>query len=68
MRDTLNAPIEYDTFHRGYYYSEKRYRLPVAFATADDVLALGMAKSFLLLYRNTPLYETAYPFFRLTPL
>jgi predicted DNA-binding transcriptional regulator YafY len=62
MRDTLNAPIEYDTFHRGYYYSEKRYRLPAAFATADDVLALGMAKSFLSLYRNTPLYETVKQF------
>jgi predicted DNA-binding transcriptional regulator YafY len=62
MRDTLNAPIEYDTFHRGYYYSEKYYRVPAAFATAEDMLALGMAKTFLSLYRDTPLYETAKQF------
>jgi predicted DNA-binding transcriptional regulator YafY len=23
IRDTLNAPIEYDTLRRGYYYAEK---------------------------------------------
>jgi predicted DNA-binding transcriptional regulator YafY len=62
MRDTLNAPIEYDTFHRGYYYSEKRYRVPAAFATSEDMLALGLAKTFLSLYRDTPLYETAKQF------
>jgi predicted DNA-binding transcriptional regulator YafY len=59
MRDTLNAPVEYDTLHRGYYYSENRYRVPAAFATAEDMLALGMAKTFLSLYQDTPLYETA---------
>jgi predicted DNA-binding transcriptional regulator YafY len=59
MRDILNAPIDYDSFHRGYYYSEKRYRVPAAFATTEDMLALGMAKTFLSLYHDTPLYETA---------
>jgi predicted DNA-binding transcriptional regulator YafY len=62
MRVTLNAPIEYDTFHRGYYYSEKGYRVHAAFATTEDMLALGMAKTFLSLYRDTPLYETAKQF------
>jgi predicted DNA-binding transcriptional regulator YafY len=62
MRDTLNAPIEYDAVHRGYYYAEKRYRVPAAFATAEDMLALGLVKSFLSLYRNTPLYGMAKQF------
>jgi predicted DNA-binding transcriptional regulator YafY len=59
MKDMLNAPIEYDALRRGYYYSEPNYRIPAGFTTAEDLLALGMAKSILSLYRNTPLYDAA---------
>lgn len=59
MKDMLNAPIEYDFKHKGYYYSEKTFRLPAAFTSADDMLALGMAKTLLSLYRNTPIYSAA---------
>jgi predicted DNA-binding transcriptional regulator YafY len=59
MRDRLNAPIEYSALNRGYYYTEKTFRLSAAFSSADDMLALGMAKTLLSLYRNTPLYESA---------
>jgi predicted DNA-binding transcriptional regulator YafY len=62
MRDSLGAPIGYDAVARGYYYTEKTYRLPSAFATVEDMLALGMAKTILSLYRETPLYETAKEF------
>ena len=59
MKDSLNAPIEYDAGHRGFYYTEQNYRIPAGFSGAEDLLALGMAKSILSLYRNTPLYEAA---------
>jgi len=59
MRYSLNAPIEYDALHRGYYYSEKTFRLPARYAAANDMLALGMAKSILRLYQDTPLYDSA---------
>jgi predicted DNA-binding transcriptional regulator YafY len=59
MRDRLGAPIEYDYFHKGYYYTEKTFRLPAAFTSAEDMLALGMAKTLLSLYQNTPIYEAA---------
>lgn len=59
MRVMLNAPIEYSALHRGYYYSEKTFRLPGQYATANDMLALGMAKSILRLYKDTPFYESA---------
>jgi predicted DNA-binding transcriptional regulator YafY len=59
MRDRLNAPIEYDARRRGWYFSEKGFRLPARYAAANDMLALGMAKSLLELYKNTPLYESA---------
>jgi predicted DNA-binding transcriptional regulator YafY len=59
MRDRLDAPIVYSPLHRGFFYEEKTFRLPARFAAAEDMLALGMAKTLLSLYRNTPLYEAA---------
>ena len=59
LRDQLSAPIEYDAFHRGYYYTKKTFRLPAGFTSADDLLALGMARNIFSLYRETPLYEAA---------
>jgi predicted DNA-binding transcriptional regulator YafY len=59
MRYMLNAPIEYSAKERGWYYAEKTFRLPARFATANDMLALGMAKSLISLYKNTPLYDSA---------
>jgi predicted DNA-binding transcriptional regulator YafY len=59
MRDMMNAPIAYDFFKKGFYYTEKTFRLPAAYATVDDLLALGMAKNLLDLYRNTPIHEAA---------
>jgi len=59
MRDQMSAPIEYDPLKRGYYYSQKTYRLPTVFASAGNLLALGMAKSILSLYKETPLYEAS---------
>jgi predicted DNA-binding transcriptional regulator YafY len=59
LRDQLSAPIEYDALNRGYYYTKKTFRLPAGFTSADDLLALGMARSIFSLYRETPLYEAA---------
>jgi len=59
MRDRLYAPIEYSPSRRGYHYTQKTYRLPAGFTSAEDLLALGMARSILTLYRDTPLFEAA---------
>jgi len=59
MRDMMNAPIEYDFTRKGYYYTEKTFRLPAALCSADEMLALGMAKTLLSLYKNTPIYNSA---------
>jgi predicted DNA-binding transcriptional regulator YafY len=60
MRDSLGAPIEYDALHRGYYYTKKTFRLPGSFTTAENIQALGMAKTLLTLYRDTPLYAATH--------
>jgi predicted DNA-binding transcriptional regulator YafY len=58
MKLFLNAPIEYDALRRGYYYAEKNFRLSLSFTTAEEALALGMAKNLLAMFENTPLYDT----------
>jgi predicted DNA-binding transcriptional regulator YafY len=60
MKDRLNAPIEYDAMHRGYYYSKSNYRIPTGFSGADELLALGMAKNILTMYKDTPIYDAAH--------
>jgi predicted DNA-binding transcriptional regulator YafY len=60
MKDRLNAPIEYNALYRGYYYSKPNYRIPMGFSGADELLALGMAKNILALYRDTPIYDAAH--------
>ncbi|AEF84450.1 conserved hypothetical protein [Treponema primitia ZAS-2] len=64
MRDMFHAPIEYDFFKKGFYYTDPTFRLtvgvgPAGFARADDILALGMAKELLELYEGTPIHEAA---------
>jgi predicted DNA-binding transcriptional regulator YafY len=60
MRDRLLAPIEYDALRRGYYYSEPNYRIPMGFSGSEELLALGMAKNILTLYRDTPIHDAAH--------
>jgi len=60
MRNMLSAPIEYDYTRKGYYYTEKTFRLPAAFASAENMLALGMTKTLLSLYKDTPVYDVTY--------
>jgi predicted DNA-binding transcriptional regulator YafY len=59
MRDMLNAPIEYDFYKKGFYYTKKTFRLAAAYAGADDILALAMAKNLMDLYRDTPIHDAA---------
>jgi predicted DNA-binding transcriptional regulator YafY len=60
LKDRLYAPIEYDAQRRGYYYSMPNYRIPMGFSGADELLALGMAKNILSLYKDTPIYDAAH--------
>ena len=59
MKFRLNAPIEYDALHRGYYYTKSNYRIPMGFSGSDELVALSMAKNILALYKDTPIYDAA---------
>jgi predicted DNA-binding transcriptional regulator YafY len=57
MRNMMDAPVEYDARRRGYYYADKTYRLPAGFSTAEDMMALGITKNLLSIYKDTPIYS-----------
>jgi len=59
MKSNLSAPIKYDSLHRGYYYSEKTFRLPGAFTSAEEMQAIGIAKNLLSIYKDTPICDAA---------
>lgn len=43
MRDRIQAPLEYDYRHKGFYYSDKTYELPSLWFNEDNVVALSLA-------------------------
>ncbi|MDR0908131.1 MAG: WYL domain-containing protein [Spirochaetaceae bacterium] len=57
MKDYFNAPIEYDSYAKGYYYTEKTYRIPSGFTGAKDLAALAVIKSLIAQYRDNPMYS-----------
>ena len=57
MRDSLLAPIEYDTAHKGYYYTEPNFFLPAIDIKESDFFAICITEKALKQYENTPLYD-----------
>lgn len=47
MRDSLFAPLEYDSSQRGYLYSDTSFELPAVLATQEELLAILLAQSLL---------------------
>lgn len=57
MRSMLNAPIEYDKNRKGYYYSDKTFRLPFLFTSEEEIFSGSIAIKLLYQYRGTPIYR-----------
>ena len=53
----LQAPIEYDSVHRGYRYTEDNYSLPAINISESDLFAVFIAQRALGQFKNTPLYD-----------
>ncbi len=47
LRDRFNAPLEYDSSRKGYYYSNDLYELPCLPASQQEVLCLLTARRLL---------------------
>lgn len=57
LRNTLDAPLAYHAGKRGYYYTEKSYRLPAMTLNDSDLFAIFIAEKVLRQYENTPIYN-----------
>jgi len=56
MKDSLSAPIDYDSTHKGYYYTEENFFLPALDIKESDFFAICITEKALKQYENTPLY------------
>jgi predicted DNA-binding transcriptional regulator YafY len=56
MKDMLDAPIEFDSKHNGYYYTVENFFLPSMIITESDLFAVCIAEKALEQYRDTPVY------------
>jgi predicted DNA-binding transcriptional regulator YafY len=57
MRYQLDAPIEYSADQRGYYYTEKNFKLPALSIKESDLFAIYLAEKVLAQYEGTPIYD-----------
>jgi len=53
MKDSFNAPIEYNALKRGFYYTEQDYSLGLISLTEGELLALYLGHSMLAKCRGT---------------
>lgn len=58
LRDSLNAPIEYDRERKGFYYTDAHWFLPSISVSEGDLLSILVAEKALEQYRGTPIATT----------
>ena len=57
MRYQLDAPIEFDRQHNGFFYSQPDYFLPSIHLSDRDILSFIVNERILSQYKNTPYYD-----------
>ena len=55
MRDMYNAPIEFDTYKNGYYYTEENFYIKSVPLSEGELFSVALFDQLLEQYRNTPL-------------
>lgn len=55
LRYSLGAPMEYDRFKKGFYYTDKNWFLPAFNVQEGELQALLLAKHSVAAYKGTPL-------------
>ncbi len=64
MRYQLDAPVEYSTKNRGYFYAEEQCKLPAMDIRESDIFSLYLAEKLLHQYKGTPIYDSLNSVFR----
>ena len=55
MRDMYNAPIEFDGYKNGYYYTEENFYIKSVPLSEGELFSVALFDQLLEQYRNTPL-------------
>ena len=55
MRDMYNAPIEFDAYKNGYYYTEENFYIKSVPLSEGELFSVAFFDQLLEQYRNTPL-------------
>ncbi|MBS7311224.1 MAG: YafY family transcriptional regulator [Treponema sp.] len=55
MRDMYNAPIEFDAYKNGYYYTEENFYIKSVPLSEGELFSVALFDQLLEQYRNTPL-------------
>lgn len=55
LRDSYEAPIEYDFIRRGYVYTDNTFFLKSLFLSGEELFSIAVFEKTLSQYRNTPL-------------
>lgn len=58
LQNDFYAPIEYDRYHKGYYYTDETFFVKNVLVTEGEVVALTGILPLLERYDNTPLKDT----------
>lgn len=58
MRYELDAPLEYSAKHRGYYYTEKNFKLPALSMKESELFGMYLSEKLLVQYEGTPIYNS----------
>lgn len=58
MRHELEAPLEYSAKHRGYYYTEKNFKLPALSMKESELFGMYLSEKLLVQYEGTPIYNS----------
>ena len=58
LKDDYDAPIEYDFYHRGYYYTDENYKIRNVKIAQSELIAIAGLLPLLERYKNTPLEDS----------
>ena len=59
LRYDFNAPIEYDRFKKGYYYTNPMFRIPAGLTTEKQIVAAQLVSNLLETLKGSPIYAQA---------
>ena len=57
LKNQCDVPIAYDSSKKGYFYSEKNFKMPAININAGDLFAITIAEKVLKQHQNTPIYQ-----------